>query len=132
MQRIAFYFAALLGGLTLLTGCQTAASKVINLTEADNGRAVRVAKHEPIQIVLEGDYMTGNTWDLVDWDAKVIVMKGPPQFVPGNPTSGESGKFTFNFTTIAGGQTNLRIVYVREKERTAPPMKTFAIIVTVD
>ena len=130
-SRLALSLAVLLVGLSLLAGCQTEASKVLNLTIADHGRAVSVKKDEPIQIVLEGNPTTGLTWLGDDLDPKVDALVGTPTYAPSSDAAGAGGKFTFNFTALARGQTNMRIIYIRPSERGLDPAKTLAIMITV-
>jgi len=130
-SRFSLSLAVLLVGLSLLAGCQTEASKVLNLTIADHGRAVSVKKGEPIQIVLEGNPTTGFTWLVDDLDPKVVTLVGTPTYAPSSDALGAGGKFTFNFTALARGQTNMRIIYIRPSERGLDPAKTFAIMITV-
>ena len=131
MSRFSLSIAALLVGLSLLAGCQSAASKVLSLTEADHGRAVRAEKGEAIQIVLEGNPTTGFTWMVDDLDTKVVVSTGAPTFAPSSNALGAGGKYTFNFVALARGQTNMRVIYIRPSERGLAPEKTFAIMITV-
>ncbi|HTZ20918.1 MAG TPA: protease inhibitor I42 family protein [Opitutaceae bacterium] len=131
LSRFSLSLAVLLVGLSLLTGCQTEASKVLNLTIADHGRAVSVKKGEPIQIVLEGNPTTGLTWLVDDLDVKVVALAGTPSYAPSSDALGAGGKFTFNFTALARGQTNMRIIYIKPSERGRDPDKTFAIMITV-
>jgi len=131
MSRLALSLAAVLVGFSLLAGCESAASKILNLTIADHGRAVSVSKGEPIQIVLEGDPNTGLTWLVDDLDTKVVALAGTPTYAPSGDAVGAGGKFTFNFTALARGQTNMRIIYIRPAERGRDPDKTFAIMITV-
>ena len=132
MHRIRFLFLGLLAAFGLLAGCQTAASKILSLTEADHGRAVRAKKGESIQIVLEGNPTTGYTWLVDDLDTKVVEATGAPTFTPSSNAVGAGGWFTFNFVAEARGQTNMRVIYVRASERFRSPEKTFAIMITVD
>jgi predicted secreted protein len=131
LSRLSLSLAVLLVGLSLLAGCQTEASKVVNLTIADHGRAVSVKKGEPIQIVLEGNPTIGLTWLVDDLDPKVVAVTGTPTYVPSSDVVGGGGKFTFNFTALARGQTNMRIIYIKPSERGRDPDKTFAIMITV-
>ena len=131
MSRLFLSFAALLVGFSLLGGCQTEASKVLNLTIADHGRAVSVNKGEPIQIVLEGNPATGLTWLVDDLDIKVVATTGTPTYTPSSDVVGGGGKFTFNFTSLTRGQTNMRIIFIKPSERGRAPEKTFAIMITV-
>jgi len=131
LSRFSLSLAALLVGFSLLAGCESASSKVLNLTMADHGRAVSVSKGEPIQIVLEGNPATGLTWLVDDLDVKVVAATGTPTYVPSSDVVGGGGKFTFNFTSLARGQTNMRIIFIKPSERGRTPEKTFAIMITV-
>jgi predicted secreted protein len=131
MSRFPLSLAALLVGFSLLAGCESASSKVLNLTVADHGRAVSVSKGEPIQIVLEGNPATGLTWLVDDLDTKVVAVVGTPKYEASSDAVGGGGKFTFNFASLARGQTNMRIIYIKPSERGRDPEKTFAIMITV-
>ena len=132
LSRFSLSLAALLVSFGLLAGCESAASRVLNLTMADHGRAVSVNKGEPIQIVLEGNPTTGFTWLVDDLDPKIIAASGTPTYAPSSDGLGGGGKFTLNFVAIEHGQTNMRIIYIRPSERGLAPEKTFAIMITVD
>jgi predicted secreted protein len=93
---------------------------------------VSAKKDEPIQIVLEGNPTTGYTWKVEDVAPLVVAVNGAPQFVSAGAALGGSGKFTIDLTAIARGQTNLRLVYLRPSEKDTPPVKTFAIMITVN
>ena len=131
MSRLALSLAAVLVGFSLLAGCESATSKILPLTIADHGRAMSVVKGEPIQIVLEGNPTTGFTWLVDDLDTKVIAVAGTPTYAPSSDALGAGGKFIFNFTALARGQTNMRIIYIRPSERGLDPAQTFAIMITV-
>ena len=132
MSRFSLALAALLLGFSVFTGCQSAASMTLTLTEADHGRAVRAKKGEAIQIVLEGNPTTGFTWIVDDLDTKVVAATTTPTYVPSSSALGAGGKFTLNFVALARGQTNMRVIYIRPSERGLQPAKTFAIMITVD
>ena len=131
MSRLSLAFAALLAGFSLFAGCQSAASRVLNLTMADHGRAVSVNKGESIQIVLEGNPATGLTWLVDDLDTKVVAAAGTPKYEPSGDVVGGGGKFTFKFTALERGQTNMRVIFIKPSERGRDPEKTFAIMITV-
>ena len=131
LSRLSVSLAAVLVGFSLLAGCESASSKVLNLTMADHGRAVSVNKGEPIQIVLEGNPVNGLTWLVDDLDTKVVAAAGTPAYVPSSDVVGGGGKFTFNFASLARGQTNMRIIFIKPSERGRAPEKTFAIMITV-
>jgi predicted secreted protein len=61
----------------------------------------------------------------------VVALVGTPTYAPSSDALGAGGKFTFNFTALARGQTNMRIIYIRPSERGLDPAKTLAIMITV-
>jgi inhibitor of cysteine peptidase len=132
LSRLSLSLAALLVGFSVFAGCQSADSKILTLTMADHGRAVRAWKGQPIRIVLEGNPTTGFTWLVDDLDTKIIAATGTPTYAPSGDVVGGGGKFTLNFVALDHGQTNMRVIYIRPSERGLAPAKTFAIMITVD
>jgi len=96
-------------------------------TEEDNGRTINFGIDDPFEIELAGNPSTGYIWDVLSYDSTIIKQVGKAEFEPFDDKIGSGGKYTFNFQTIAAGQTNLVLIYYRKFEENVLPAKTFEL-----
>ena len=96
-------------------------------TEEDNGRTINLGIYDPFEIELAGNPSTGYIWDVLSYDSTIIKQVGKAEFEPIDDKIGSGGKYTFNFQTIAAGQTTLVLIYYRKFEENVPPAKTFEL-----
>ncbi|HBA82539.1 MAG TPA: hypothetical protein DCZ95_00450 [Verrucomicrobia bacterium] len=101
------------------------------LTLADNGKTLNLSVDDPVQVELEGNPTTGYLWELAPYDATVIKAIGEPDFKADSQATGAGGLFTYNFQTVADGQTVLKFVYRRPFEKDVPPIKTYELKIVV-
>ncbi len=98
-------------------------------TAADDGSSVEAAVGDTIVVVLEGNPTTGYSWQVEAADATVLAS-AEPEYVVESDLIGAGGTYTFTFTALAEGETQVRLVYLRPWESVAP-IQTFTLTVTV-
>ena len=106
---------------TFLTSCTKP------FTEKDNGTTVNLGIDDPFELELAGDPTTGYIWEALSFKASVIKQIGEARFEPIDDKIGSGGKYTFEFQTVAAGQTSLTLIYHRKFEENEPPAKTFTM-----
>lgn len=97
-------------------------------TAADSGGAVTLAPGESFTVVLVGNPTTGYSWQVDDLDTAVLAVDEPAYEV-GSDLIGAGGTYTFTFTAVAAGETELQMSYLRSWEE-AEPLETFTLHVT--
>jgi inhibitor of cysteine peptidase len=100
------------------------------LLEKDNGRQITVANGTVIDIALSGNPTTGFNWDITSRYTPQLKIIAGPKFKPATNKLGSSGKITYRFKAVKAGKTQLRMLYRRSWETTAPS-KTFIVNFTV-
>jgi inhibitor of cysteine peptidase len=98
-------------------------------TASDDGSAVSVRVGETFTVVLEGNPTTGYSWQVGAVD-QAVLTSGEPGYVAESDLIGAGGTYTFTFTAVAAGETQVRLVYLRPWE-TVAPLQTFTLDVTV-
>lgn len=117
-----FIFAVSAGFLTSCAG---------PFTIDDNGTTVNLSNDDLFEIELVGNASTGYSWQVLPYDSTVIKQVGEPEFKSKDDRVGSAGIITFRFQTIADGQTDLQLVYIRKWEENKPPAKTFSMKIVV-
>ena len=97
-------------------------------TEKDNGTTINLGIDDPFEIELEGNPTTGYIWEVASFEASIIKQIGEARFEPDDGKPGSGGKYTFEFQTIAAGQTSLTLIYHRKFEENEPPTFTMEIV----
>ncbi|MGE0599528.1 MAG: protease inhibitor I42 family protein [Dehalococcoidia bacterium] len=108
--------------------------KEVQLTEADNGRNVAVAKDGAVIVALVSNPSTGYSWAVVAPEPTNLELDGEPKFVPAGSTTpvlGAPGTQVFTFKTTATGKSTLKMEYRRSFEPQNPAEKTFEVTVEV-
>ena len=103
------------------------------LTQADDGRTVRVAPDEPIRVRLPANPSTGHSWAVTRINAEILKLEErdytrDPQ-CEGKPGCG--GHTTFTFTANAEGRTEFRLDHARHGDGAAEPTDIFGVTVVV-
>ena len=96
-------------------------------SEEDNGTTINLGIDDPFEVELTGNPTTGYIWEVASFEASIIKQIGEARFDPVDGKPGSDGKYTFEFQTIAAGQTSLNLIYHRKFEENEPPAKTFTI-----
>ncbi|MFH1103777.1 MAG: protease inhibitor I42 family protein [Actinomycetota bacterium] len=98
-------------------------------TAADQGRSIELGVGESFSVVLDGNPTTGYGWQ-VDGIDESVLSTTDPEYRSDSNLIGSGGQYTFTFTGVAAGQTQVRLVYLRPWEQ-AEPLETFGLTVTV-
>lgn len=97
------------------------------LTEEDNGRTIELSEDTPFEVQLKGDPGSLLVWKPIQYDKTVIKLFDVPE-VTEEDSNGEVYKvFSFEFQTVADGETRLVMVYIDPENMQEPPAKTFEI-----
>jgi len=106
-----------------------AAAATIELTEKDNGAAVKVQPGDQIKVAVLGNPTTGYTWELAAIRVDVLEPVLEPEYFLDSTLPGAGGRFTFRFTVRSQGFTKVILAYLRTWEKDMPPVKTFEMTV---
>ncbi len=98
-------------------------------TEKDNGTTINLGIDDPFEIELAGNPTTGYIWEVLSYDTSIIKQIGEASFDPNDDKIGSGGKYTFEFQTIAAGQTSLTLICHRKFEENEPSTFTMEIVV---
>lgn len=104
------------------------------LTQADNGKTVKLAVGKPLVIRLPGNPTTGYSWRTAKITGEAVAAAGDPKYqvdahAPG--MVGVGGTFTFTFNAAKQGKAVINLEYVRPWEKGVAPIKTFSATVEV-
>ncbi len=101
------------------------------ITRADNGKTVEVARGSEVKVVLESNPTTGYSWQVKEVDTAILKQVGEAQFKADSSAIGAGGKETFTFNAASAGQTTLKMEYRRPWEKDVPAAESFAVTVVV-
>jgi len=107
----------------------------VQLTMADNGATVAVARHGAVVVALSSNASTGYSWSVVAEEPAHLELEGEPRYVPPGSTApavGAAGTQVFTFRAIATGSAKLSMAYARTFEPGGAPAETFEVTVTVE
>ena len=108
------------------------AGNTINVTQADNERALALDSGDKLVVSLASTPGTGFGWKVADVDAKVLRQVGAPELIPNpHPIPGAPVTQVFHFVATGSGSAGLELDYVRPWEKSAAPARTFHLGVTV-
>ena len=131
---------AMLAGLIL--GCTAAPGrapgkkkpKLLELTEADQGKIVKTAIGTLISVALAGNATTGYQWQVDKMQGNAVRENGKADYTQQKHDPelvGVGGTFLFHFKAAKAGSTKFKFVYVRPWETDKPPAKTFEVTIEV-
>lgn len=103
----------------------------ITVTEAHNNTAVGIKTGDVLQVVLEGNPVTGYAWRTVGYNRRVLTMDSKPYYKPKTQLGGSGGYYLFRFVGAAKGFSHLKFIYHRPWEKDVPPAKVFTVRVDV-
>jgi predicted secreted protein len=110
----------------------TGSGNTINVTQADNERALTLDSGDKLVVSLASTPGTGFGWKVADVDAKVLRQTGAPELIPNpHPMPGAPATQVFRFVATGSGSAGLELDYVRPWEKSAAPARTFHLGVTV-
>jgi inhibitor of cysteine peptidase len=100
-----------------------------------DGQTLAVIKGKTILIQLYWNITTGYAWKLKSLKGDAVEQVGKFSYVA-NPRSrfvpGGGGKLLATFKAVKAGNGTIELVYVRQKEDNAAPVKTFTLRVKVE
>lgn len=99
-----------------------------NFTQKDSGAIFNSSKGGTIEIALKGNPTTGYTWNIAEYDQKILKLEGST-FVRDFDLTGAGGMETFKFSVIGKGKTDLVIRYNRVWERDVKPIEIFKLTI---
>ena len=105
------------------------------LTEADNGKTIKVKVGDLVVITLKGNPTTGFSWRTAKLDGKAIEQAGDPKYTTNRHRPGMvgvGGTFVFKFKAAKSGKTEVNLEYVRPWEKDKKPVKTFSATIEVE
>jgi inhibitor of cysteine peptidase len=107
-------------------------SKGIELTDADNGKTIKVAAGKSLTIALEGNPTTGYQWQTGKIDGASVRAEGKPEYAAKKHPAGMvgvGGSFVFRFKAVKPGKSEIKLVYLRPWEKDTPPAKSFVVTI---
>lgn len=137
LSRMAFLIAAATALALFLAACgddDDDAAAEVQLTQADSGKTVSLARGGTLIVALTSNPSTGYAWSVVSPEPKNLELDGQPEFVPPGSTSpvvGAAGTQVFTFKAVATGKSTLRMEYRRSFEPNEPAQGTFTVEVEV-
>jgi inhibitor of cysteine peptidase len=115
----------------ILCGVCPGFGQTVQLIGSDAGRTINLRIGDCLNIVLNGNPTTGYIWEESSRTAPVLKQYKRMEFVPQSKLIGAGGKCTFYYKAVARGTTELKLVYRRPWEKKVPPLRAFAVKVTV-
>lgn len=111
-----------------------AASTPVTVTKADDGKTVKAAVGQELELRLAGNPTTGFSWALLQCEGDAVAAVGQGDYVqkPAQPGMvGVGGEFVFKFRAVKAGKARLTFAYRRPWEKDVPPADTFSVTVAV-
>jgi inhibitor of cysteine peptidase len=105
----------------------------LQVAETDAEQAVALVPGQILRLNLAANPSTGYTWQVTTLPA-CLAADGTPGFTPRAVpagTVGAGGTMTFAFRAVAAGNGRLELSYRRSWETQAPPVRRFALNVSV-
>jgi predicted secreted protein len=139
-RRIRIAFPILVAAFVAYLGVAGAADNpkkegkaAVVVTEKDDGKKVKLAKGDTLEVRLEMQGGTGFSWKVAKNDDKVLMPKGKPE-TERPDKSKPGGKLTqiFRFTAEAAGTSEVEVHYARPFEKDKVLAKTFKLTVTTE
>ena len=117
--------------LVIASCCCIRTSPNMKLSQKDSGTVVKASKGQMIEIALKGNPTTGYTWNIGEYDKKILKLEGS-SFVRDSDLTGAGGIETVKFSVIKKGKTNLTIQYNRVWEKDIKPIEVFSLTIVPD
>jgi inhibitor of cysteine peptidase len=102
------------------------------LTEADNGKTVRLKPQKEVIVTLPFNPTTGYNWEMVDQGAETAVLIVAKEFrSSANPSGrvGAGGEEYFRLRLLKSGRFAVTFVYRRSWEKELEPERIFRILI---
>lgn len=122
---------AALGLALASTGAPAMAAHVtVNLTKADDGKTIALAKKNCLNIHLDTQPSTGYGWSAAMGSTPLLKLKSA-EIVKPAAMPGAVQKQELIFCAIHAGEGTLKLDYRRVWEKNVPPAKSFTVSVTI-
>jgi len=110
---------------------QTAMGRIVTVTDAQNGKTIKLTKSNILVVRLAANVTTGYSWK-VGKTPGCVKLDGKTQYeAPKKQLAGAGGTFVAKFKVTKAGKGKLTFAYARPWEKKTPPVKTFAIDVVI-
>jgi len=94
----------------------------------DPNTPIEITLGQTITISLKSIPSTGYVWK-TEYDTNMIELIKPPKFIPHSPAIGAGGEEIFEFRVKQFGETQIKMKYIREWERTPRDIKLFNVYI---
>ena len=128
-----FLLPGILIFLFLATGCSSAGSRVLDLTEKDSGRTLELDPGDTVRVVLVSNPTTGFMWNQEGVPDSDVIRLYSSQFIRKEGTenmAGAPGTQEFLYKVVGAGETGVRLGYSRSWEK-KKPASTFQLRIVV-
>jgi len=115
--------------LSIISCCCLTKATNGKFTRKDSGSIFTSSKGGVIEITLRGNPTTGYTWNIVEYDPKILKLEGST-FIRDSDLIGAGGVETFKFLIIGKGKTDLVIQYNRVWEKDVKPLELFKLSIS--
>jgi inhibitor of cysteine peptidase len=106
------------------------AAQIVQLSEADDGRAITLRVGDTLEVNLPSNPSTGYAWQAMPSPSPILEPMGEPTFRPDGGGVGAGGRVTLRYRAALTGVLELTLAYRRPVE-TQPPARMFTIRVMV-
>jgi len=111
------------------------AAKTLAITEADNGKTLKLADATAVTITLPGNPTTGYSWAVTKTEGTALEQTGSIQYTP-TPVQpgivGSGGTFLATFHALKPGESTITLGYARPWEKGTPAAKTFTVTLIIE
>lgn len=115
-----------------LCGCAALADEgPVQVGMSRNGTSLTLTTGDSLVVALDANPTTGYLWALAPDQGTCLTLVSEPTFEPLSDLVGSGGTQQFTLQAAHAGQQTLQLVYHRPWEQGTPPIKTFAVNVTV-
>ncbi len=131
MFRFTRWLVVALVAVALLAACSDLTPPARTLTEKDAGTTVQLRTGDKLEVDLNGNPVTGNTWENASQDTSVLKQLGSAEFRRDPTITQTTGHFVLQFRAVAPGQTKLQLIYHNPSQKGVAPAGTFEATVDV-
>ena len=113
----------------------TAPAAALAVTEAYNGKTLKLGDAVTVTISLAGNATTGYSWAVSKVEGDALQQAGDIQYAPQRAPAGmvgTGGTSTATFRAVKAGQSVITLAYARPWENGTPPAKTFQVTIVVE
>ena len=130
-SRAATVALAVLTAIGLLFPVRAGHRKMLHANENQNGRTVKLATGEFLEIVLPENPTTGYRWHFIEKGSPACVVIQDGYESKGERVAGQGGVHRWKFQATQPGACRIQLAYQRSWEQDALPGRTFLLDVEV-